>query len=59
VGLGVAAATRGSPLLLSKANVRINPNGVATVRMAMADIGTDAYTILTQIAAEKLDSHRG
>jgi xanthine dehydrogenase YagR molybdenum-binding subunit len=54
VGIGVAAATRGNPLQLSKANVRIDPDGTATVRMAMTDIGTGTYTILTQIAAEML-----
>jgi xanthine dehydrogenase YagR molybdenum-binding subunit len=54
VGMGVAAATRGNPLQLSKASVRLDPNGVATVRMAMTDIGTGTYTILTQIAAEML-----
>jgi xanthine dehydrogenase YagR molybdenum-binding subunit len=50
----VAAATRGNPLELSKANVRLGPDGVAVVRMAMTDIGTGTYTILTQIAAEML-----
>jgi len=54
VGMGVAAATRGNPLQLSKANVRLGPDGSATVRMAMTDIGTGTYTILTQIAAEML-----
>src|SRR5258706_4666393 len=54
VGIGMAAATRGNPLLLSKANVRLGPDGFATVRMAMTDIGTGSYTILTQIAAEML-----
>lgn len=54
VGMGMAAATRGNPLLRSKANVRLEPNGFATVRMAMTDIGTGTYTILTQIAAEML-----
>jgi xanthine dehydrogenase YagR molybdenum-binding subunit len=54
VGMGVAAATRGNPLLPSKANVRLAPDGFATVRMAMTDIGTGSYTILTQIAAEML-----
>jgi xanthine dehydrogenase YagR molybdenum-binding subunit len=54
VGIGVASATRGNPLQLSKANVRLDPTGVATVRMAMTDIGTGTYTILTQIAAEML-----
>jgi xanthine dehydrogenase YagR molybdenum-binding subunit len=54
VGMGMAAATRGNPLLLSKANVRLDPDGTATVRMAMTDIGTGTYTILAQIAAEML-----
>jgi xanthine dehydrogenase YagR molybdenum-binding subunit len=54
VGMGVAASTRGNPLLSSKANVRLGPDGFATVRMAMTDIGTGTYTILTQIAAEML-----
>ena len=50
----MAAATRGNPLLLSKAKVRLHPDGFATVRMAMTDIGTGTYTILSQIAAEML-----
>jgi xanthine dehydrogenase YagR molybdenum-binding subunit len=54
VGMGVAAATRGNPLRPSKANVRLTPDGVATVRMAMTDIGTGTYTILAQITAEML-----
>ncbi len=54
VGMGMAAATRGNPLLRSKANVRLDPDGTATVRMAMTDIGTGTYTILAQIAAEML-----
>jgi xanthine dehydrogenase YagR molybdenum-binding subunit len=54
VGMGVAVATRGNPLQLSKANVRLGPDGIVRVRMAMTDIGTGTYTILTQIAAEML-----
>ena len=54
VGMGMAAATRGNPLLPSKANVRLQPDGSARVRMAMTDIGTGTYTILTQIAADML-----
>src|ERR1700738_2365243 len=54
VGTGMAAATRGNPLLLSKANVRLDPDGSATVRMAMTDIGTGTYTILGQIPAALL-----
>jgi xanthine dehydrogenase YagR molybdenum-binding subunit len=54
VGIGMAAATRGNPLRLSKATVRLAPDGIATVQMAMTDIGTGTYTILAQIAAEML-----
>ncbi len=54
VGMGVAAASRGNPLQKSSASVRLGPDGVAVVRMAMTDIGTGTYTILTQIAAEML-----
>jgi xanthine dehydrogenase YagR molybdenum-binding subunit len=54
MGMGMAAATRGNPLQLSKANVRLDADGTATVRMAMTDIGTGTYTILAQIAAEML-----
>jgi xanthine dehydrogenase YagR molybdenum-binding subunit len=54
VGIGVAAATRQNPLQSSSANVRIGPDGVAVVKMAMTDIGTGTYTILTQIASQML-----
>ena len=54
VGFGVAAASRGNPLQSAKASLRIGPDGIATVRMAMTDIGTGSYTILTQIAGEML-----
>ncbi len=54
VGMGVAGATRQNPLQPSQATIRIDPNGFATARMAMTDIGTGTYTIMTQIAAEML-----
>jgi xanthine dehydrogenase YagR molybdenum-binding subunit len=54
VGMGMAAGTRGNPLQPSKATVRLDANGIATARMAMTDIGTGTYTIMTQIAAEML-----
>jgi xanthine dehydrogenase YagR molybdenum-binding subunit len=54
VGMGMSAGTRGNPLRFSKASVRLDPDGVATVKMAMTDIGTGTYTILAQIAAEML-----
>jgi len=54
IGMGMAAATRGNPLQPAKASVRIDAQGVATAKMAMTDIGTGTYTIMTQIAAEML-----
>ena len=54
IGLGMAAGTRQNPLQASTCRVRLDPDGYATVRMAMTDIGTGTYTILTQIAAEML-----
>jgi len=54
VGMGMAAAIRGNPLQHSEAHIRLEPDGILTVRMAMTDIGTGTYTILTQIAAEML-----
>ncbi|HTW72212.1 MAG TPA: xanthine dehydrogenase family protein molybdopterin-binding subunit [Acetobacteraceae bacterium] len=54
VGIGVASATRGNLLQRSTASVRLDPDGIVTARMAMTDIGTGTYTILTQIASEML-----
>src|SRR6202042_2463450 len=54
VGMGAAAANCGNTHPFSKANLRLGPDGLAVVRMAMTDIGTGTYTILTQIAAEML-----
>ena len=54
VGMGVAAATRGNLLRASKCTVMLDTHGVLTVRMAMTDIGTGSYTVLTQVAAEML-----
>jgi xanthine dehydrogenase YagR molybdenum-binding subunit len=54
IGMGMAAAIRGNSLVPSTASVHLGADGVAVVRMAMTDIGTGSYTILTQIAAEML-----
>lgn len=54
VGLGVASATRGNILRPSKCRLTLNPDGTATARMAMTDIGTGSYTIFTQITADML-----
>lgn len=54
VGLGMAAAIRGNHLIRAEAQIRLEPDGGVTVRQGMTDIGTGAYTILAQIAAEAL-----
>ena len=54
VGMGMAAATRNNPLKMSQAKVELAPDGVLTVKMAMTDIGTGTYTVMTQLAAEMM-----
>jgi xanthine dehydrogenase YagR molybdenum-binding subunit len=54
IGMGVAAASRSNFLRPSSAKVLLDKEGVLTVRMAMTDIGTGSYTVLTQIAAEMM-----
>jgi xanthine dehydrogenase YagR molybdenum-binding subunit len=54
VGFGVAAAIRVHPQAPAKARVRLAPNGSCTVLSDMTDIGTGTYTVLAQVAAERL-----
>ena len=54
VGLGVATAYRGAPVLNSAARVRLDAQGVVTVETDMTDIGTGSYTIIQQTAAETM-----
>ena len=54
VGMGVSAASRQNPLKPSSASVRLGSDGVLVVRMAMTDLGTGTYTILTQIGGEMM-----
>ena len=54
IGIGMAAATRSNYLMGSKCHVALDRQGLLTVKMAMTDIGTGSYTVLTQIAAEML-----
>ncbi len=54
IGIGMAAATRGNLLMPSTCKVRLDGAGVLTAQMAMTDIGTGSYTVLTQVAAEML-----
>jgi xanthine dehydrogenase YagR molybdenum-binding subunit len=54
IGMGMAAATRSVYLQPSKCRLVLQPDGSASVSMAMTDIGTGSYTILTQITADLL-----
>jgi xanthine dehydrogenase YagR molybdenum-binding subunit len=55
VGLGVASAVRADVLQHATARARLDSDGRLIVELAMTDIGTGTYTILTQIAAETVD----
>jgi xanthine dehydrogenase YagR molybdenum-binding subunit len=54
VGIGVASAIRGAPVIKSAARVTLDRKGMVTVETDMTDIGTGSYTILAQTAAEML-----
>jgi xanthine dehydrogenase YagR molybdenum-binding subunit len=54
VGFGVAAAIRVHPQAPAKARVRLAPDGTCVVLSDMTDIGTGTYTVLAQVAAERL-----
>ncbi|MCT9934203.1 xanthine dehydrogenase family protein molybdopterin-binding subunit [Planotetraspora sp. A-T 1434] len=56
VGTGVAASVFPVYRMPSQATARAEPDGGFTVRIAAADIGTGARTVLTQIAADALDA---
>jgi len=55
IGLGVASAIRGDVLQDATARARLESDGRLTIELAMTDIGTGTYTILTQIAAETME----
>jgi xanthine dehydrogenase YagR molybdenum-binding subunit len=54
VGMGMAAAFRGAPVMKSAARVRVDRSGTVTVETDMTDIGTGSYTIIAQTAAEMM-----
>ncbi|MFP2926036.1 molybdopterin cofactor-binding domain-containing protein, partial [Pyxidicoccus sp. 3LG] len=54
VGYGMAAGIRMHFQAGMKAKVRLAPDGIATVSSDMTDIGTGTYTIMAQVAAERL-----
>ena len=54
IGIGFSTAIRSNLLMDSKCAIALDKQGVLTVRMAMTDIGTGSYTVLSQIAGEML-----
>jgi xanthine dehydrogenase YagR molybdenum-binding subunit len=54
LGMGVASAVRGAPVVKCAARVRLNNKGIVTVETDMTDIGTCSYTIIAQTAAEMM-----
>jgi len=54
IGMGVATAYRGAPVLNSAARVILDGQGIVTVETDMTDIGTGSYTIIQQTAAEMM-----
>jgi xanthine dehydrogenase YagR molybdenum-binding subunit len=55
VGTGVASSTYPVYRMRAAATIRFEADGVYTVRIGAADIGTGTWTTLTQIAADALD----
>ncbi|MGI8333174.1 xanthine dehydrogenase family protein molybdopterin-binding subunit [Actinomadura scrupuli] len=56
IGTGVASSTYPAYRSPSRASALAHPDGRFTVRIAAADIGTGARTVLTQLAADALGS---
>jgi xanthine dehydrogenase YagR molybdenum-binding subunit len=56
VGSGVALSTYPARRRPSSARVRVGPDGQYTVSLCASDMGTGAWTILTQIAADALEA---
>ena len=54
IGIGFSTAIRSNLLMDSRCAIALDKQGVLTVRMAMTDIGTGSYTVLSQIAGEML-----
>jgi xanthine dehydrogenase YagR molybdenum-binding subunit len=54
IGYGMAAAIRMHPQAPTTVRVRLAADGTAVVQTDMTDIGTGTYTILTQVAADRL-----
>ena len=54
VGMGMASAIRGAPIIPAGARVTLDAKGIVTVESNMTDMGTGSYTIIGQTAAEMM-----
>jgi xanthine dehydrogenase YagR molybdenum-binding subunit len=54
IGMGMASAIRGAPIIPAGARVTLDGKGVVTVESNMTDMGTGSYTIIGQTAAEMM-----
>ncbi|MDB5690197.1 MAG: xanthine dehydrogenase family protein molybdopterin-binding subunit [Sphingomonas bacterium] len=54
IGMGMASAIRGAPIIPAGARVTLDAAGVVTVESNMTDMGTGSYTIIGQTAAEMM-----
>jgi xanthine dehydrogenase YagR molybdenum-binding subunit len=54
VGYGVASSMRGHYMMKTGAKVRIDPEGFVLVQSDMTDLGMGTYTIVAQVAAQRL-----
>ncbi|MGQ9368386.1 xanthine dehydrogenase family protein molybdopterin-binding subunit [Azospirillum sp. ST 5-10] len=54
IGMGCATACYPTHTAAAAARVRLTPDGTARVESAAHDLGTGAYTVIAQIAAERL-----
>lgn len=55
VGYGVASSMRGHYQMKTGARVRIDPEGFVVVQSDMTDLGMGTYTIVAQVAAQRLN----
>ena len=54
IGMGMASAIRGAPIIPAGARVTLDDKGMVTVESNMTDMGTGSYTIIGQTAAEMM-----
>ena len=54
IGMGMASAIRGAPIIPAGARVGLDARGIVTVESNMTDMGTGSYTIIGQTAAEMM-----